>query len=1450
MEPEIFQEPEQPEVFIQPNVQGSGFKSIDDFIADRAALMDDQTDVLRNLNVAQQNVTHLDHEGLRSYVNGLSAKAYNDIAVDVVEHYANTGEVDVGVQRVKQLQDAAGEDLTDVRKLANASAEHLDRFERYSIPREVARRQYAALLISKKLEEVGITPDKWHEVVTGVLGAAVPVRRTWQHLTSDIDLDETVQKLHRMKDEDFLKAMPDIMDEVMKMSGENPFYFMERMKAYLDPEDLKMIKVMLGADVVDSALIFANITKLAKLGNLVKAKNTPIKILRDSGQVGRAAELNVAALGDNGAAAGARTTQADAAQSTSPFGGEGLDPNINERIAAESQAIIAAKEVETQTVLAPLHDPNFLIRKTYYTPEEVARANTKYLNQFAGKATVKEQLDDGALIEVAIEEPNSTLPSRSQVEKAIDDTNELMESGQFDKVELLNQRAKLNKLLEQVIDYESKVEMHRLNPTRTVQVKYRNNDFGELEAIQYDKAVRFLNSPLTYVEQMMHGLVGDATQIDYQTARIMDIFRKAHSVAVGGMRKKQRLKLDSILLQGDKDGVVYTELQLAKGIRTPEGVIKLDTAEEIGAYKSMRIIYDDLFEHKNIEMGKTLDLGGFKAVYPKVNGEKQLNFTNPNKIVPLEDRATIKRIYNFETNQVENVADIKMKKVLDWEVYELKHPLDLADETINYILAKPKHIKPRPRYVLNKRLGYVTKIDKDVFWVAEMIGPRIVNGNRIEDHRTVVRYFDNPLDANTWVDGQKAKGVTMDLRSGREWLDQKPGRREEFESQIFGGLYGGKRAEGSVPFGLEGTEAERVGAIEAMEAYMNHIATRMPAVQFRASLIQRFLNSAKGPDGKSYLQNPGDWRSEILQTTPHKEKSGLKAMQDWISDQMRIPTTQERVWGDLQQKVAEMVTRVPGTGRTMAKWAMNIGAKDMFTRLRGLSFHATLGWFNFRQLFVQAMGASLAMSMDPIGAPARIAKSLALRAAMFAQGDDAIMRIGKWASFADKEDFLRMVKAYQRTGLHEATLTTGDYAALQGFPHGAETFRYLADKGLLFFKEGERFARNYAWIQAYDEVTKGGKIVGNLTDEMISRITDRHLVYTMNLNRANRAAWQKGFLSIPTQFWQISTKFIENMLPDMILKNPHGWTGKEKAMILTGQLALFGSAGIPFGKYMYNNLANWLKSEDEFGLAIKDPEVLTAVQGGLTEMMLYRWTGERLDITNSLSIPAGIEQMIEIMTSENKDTTDLVLGVTSEIGSRTWDAVRLNSMILWSVMKDPEGMEGEVALEVLSNTASIVSSWRNYQKARLWERLNYIPNRDGKPIVPIDDENDRLLLYAQSIGLPPKIIDDYYNIKFFQKATEEDYRAAAVGVIQIGQRYMNDPDIITNVKKQKRMTAEIQIMLLGFTEAERAKILKQVDERRKNENYLLPEAMEKALDLMYDKGGAPDLQSNVTMVEP
>lgn len=1458
---EIFHTPDPtPQIFTENPPLGLGTRAEDDFVSTRAAVMAGSDNILQDLAIAQQNLASLDPSNAAGYIGGLNAKAFNTMTFNAVDKYSTEGNIDAGVAHVEEIREEAKEP-DEIRKLAYAAPKYLDQYAEYSVPREVARRNYFALVMLKYMEKNNLATDTWQQKTKAALGVAIPGRQMMQFGLSKFDLEQSVINMHALPDAEFFKQLPDVMDSVKELSGGNPFYFTERMQTYLDPDDIGWLKGWLALDVVDAAAIAKGIVKLTKLTNLVRAQNTPIKLLRDTGNVEKAAEISVAASTDSNAAQAARTSRADAMQNSSPFGGEGLDPDITNGLAAETQAIVANRVNEVKNIFKPMHDQSYLLRQAMLKPEEVAAAQEKYLSKFAGKATITEHGLDGFTAQVEIQRPG-IFPNPATIEKQLlelRDTKTALKQMLKDAKANPSQRGAQAKLFKESIDttrdeinrYEMILERINRDPknarvpeVQTVEVKYRNNDFGELEAIEYEKAIRFVNSPSTYIDQMLPGAVEHATEVDYQTARVVNQLMKARSATVSGLDKKSRKLVDAVMMQGDKDQVVWSNDDLINGVRTPEGFIKLETAEQLGAYRASREVFDQLWELKNKEIVRDLELGNFKTVTLQ---DGTFNFVNPNKIIKNEEIARIKRIYNANTGLIEDVERINPQDVLNQRIFELKYPLENAEgEIVNYIVMRESSLKEIPRFPLAKRNGYVPKIDKNIFWVAEMIGDKLVNGVMKPGYRTVVRYFDNPVDAKLWSQTQTAKGQVVSVRSGREWLDSAPGHLEEFEAQIFGGLYGGKRAQAPVPFGLEGTEAERVGGFEAMEAYMNHIALRMPAVDFRSGLIQRFLNSAHDPlTGESYLANPGDWRSELINIQDKKQRDGLTAMRDWIQDQVRIPTTEERVWGNMAQSIANGVSRVPGAGRTLSKWAMQAGARDAFAQMRGLSFHATLGWLNASQFFVQAMGASLAASMNPLKAPISLGKSLALRAAMFSDNPEVWARIAK-ASALDTDRFAAMMKAYRKSGLWESTLSTGDYASVQGMPWGPEGLRFLADKSLVFFKEGERWARNYAWVQAFDEVIPVG--VQTLTDAQISAVTNLHFKYTLNLNRANRAFWQKGALSIPTQFFQISTKFIENMMPNILLKNPNGWTGKEKAFVTLGQVALFGAAGVPFGSTLTSSLLNWAQSKDDFGLAVTDPAMLTALQGGLSELSLYNWTGERMSVANRLSIPAGIQQMVEILSDDNRTVGDVMLGVTGSVGARVYDAIKMNTLILASVAHSGK-YDKEAVWEVLDETAAIVSSWRNYRKARIWAQMGYASDRGGNRIFPVNATDDRALLWAQGIGIAPKQLEEYYRIKGFNKATEDDYKDAVTGVIAFMNRYYNDKDMLTNPEKQMRVAAGIDVMMWGFTNAERLEIMRRVDKKRAADGYRLPEEMEKALDNMYNKEGAADLQLNATMVD-
>jgi hypothetical protein len=109
------------------------------------------------------------------------------------------------------------------------------------------------------------------------------------------------------------------------------------------------------------------------------------------------------------------------------------------------------------------------------------------------------------------------------------------------------------------------------------------------------------------------------------------------------------------------------------------------------------------------------------------------------------------------------------------------------------------------------------------------------------------------------------------------------------------------------------------------------------------------------------------------------------------------------------------------------------------------------------------------------------------------------------------------------------------------------------------------------YLLARDLFMKGKKPSYKLTDKDIDFVAADAMRFTMNLNRSNRAAWQKGILSIPTQFWQVQVKFLENMVGGSFGYGVRRWTPAEKTKIMAGYLSMFGMAGVSFVDSIVNS---------------------------------------------------------------------------------------------------------------------------------------------------------------------------------------------------------------------------------------------------------------------------------------
>lgn len=1546
--------------------KGSGFESIDNYVADRISVISNPDELVATLPAVTAQLKTLDQQAYLDYVKSSIAATFESSRQRMLDAYSSTmasatpEDQEIlaaeAAEKIRTLDELNGPDA--IAALSAAALKELDLFGEDTVGKYTAKSQYMAMMLEVLLQKNGMDLKGFKEHALDFLGAAIPFRQWTQLAIGSLGKQgitpaayyRNVKAFRAATTKEQFEALPQLVNALAQYSGGNVSLFTNYIMPYFGQSDVKEVLAWLALDAVDAALTAKAAPSMLRMARVLAARNTPIKLLRDAGKRAKAGELVAEAAGDPKTAAALRTTQEDAAASMSPFQGEGIDPALTNGIAAESQLYLANRVAAVEKSLAPINDASQFIQHANFTPEQIEKLNAPYLAQAAGNARIVEQFPDGFLMEVSIDTPSVATPTRKSLQlrlveledQVLARTDELHEAklsqaspystsrpvadieqelvdisndlqltkkrledlgpptkteiaAQLDTVEagindlskridslhaerdvaeaasaspygeavagspselaaqqerLIGQRQELIRLQTRLRTQLAKAPEAPAPTAATPQtsrlerIYYRYDAYDELLDTESSATFvdQYIMSPDQTVDVIRPGTVPEATVRDMTAVKIYQQFGKAFREAAHGLRKSARRKIDRILIQGDKEGRAFTALELEAGIKTPYGLLRLRTEQEQAAYFSFRKIFDRMHPYKNEDVRRAL-IGENYTNSIKItaeDGEEFLSFLKE------QNTAAPRRVYDQSSGKI---LDMPKRAVADTrKLYKTKYPIELNGEQVDFVLADANALQGIPDQVLRYRPGYVPRINRNIFWVASDVREVVRNGvSQLE--RTAARFFDNLADANQWVKMQRAKGKTAEVAAGREWLEAAPGNREKFEAQIFGGLYTGKRAEYQIPFGLEGTEADRVGAFEALEAYMNHVAQRMSAADFRMSLIRRFIKSSADGMGGSYLTEPGNWRSALRSDTPPNVRTNLEIWRNWTLDQLRIPTTEERVWGTIMQRIAELGATLPfkPVRRIASGFPMKIGAKDVVASLRGTAFHATLGWFTPVQLLVQGFGMALGAAIDPIGFVANIPRLMGLRYAMFATDVRVLEQIGKALGLNNK-DFLEMMRAYRKTGLHESTLMTADYTDIHGGWASASTLRAVARKGLIFFQEGERAMRNMAWLQAYDKI-KAERKLKVFSDKDISDALKLSLKYTMNLHRANRAAWQKGILSIPTQFFQIFTKFIENMSGALAGRPGAAWTRAQASRILLSHLALFGAAGVPAGESILKNVLYWGQSEDEWGLAIKDDKTLMALTDGLVGLLTYSWTGERFDISSRLSIPSNVQFLIDVASQGDQSLTEQFLGVSSTIMHRSYLAATHIFSLIWPVVKDPSLFEPEIFLHAADSVASITSSWSNVRKARWYWANMAIMNARGQKVEALTSATAKTVVWAQALGISPKDLSDLRRHNEFRLADQREIRDVTRDLIELTTRYETALTTIGPKLSDQYVEAMIASMVAGYSHEDKVKIMNSLYEHKAKTGFLLPEAIDKTIEIMIKNGGAAEPQIIGSMLE-
>ena len=1160
------------------------------------------------------------------------------------------------------------------------------------------------------------------------------------------------------------------------------------LSALIDPSQLDEVEWSFGGEgyIQGAAIALGVIGTVSKLRKLFSITNQ----LRSMGRSKEAADLNIVAAGDKTGQIEAEfgVSQTTATNSLVPFKGVDTQAVPDISAAAQQQLIefeINANRIESSIATGDSHIPEGLLN-----PAEQAARSAVFETDFT--AQLKYMKDQAKIngVEFNIKDLEKT-ESASGIKYTFKYT-----------------------------DPEGNVQLGVFEKHfRLDEVGHWIGDDGRLSIPNFSSARGWLNSPRRLsIGTLAEEDVKAALRVDLTSAALKQRFRKLFLQTVSGLKKDKFkskktkvLEVDSVLSLGDEAEHVYTTAELRAGVN---GYRFGD--DQIAAYFKARSMFDSLGRIRNIVARNDFIDRGVKTIF---RGKKAIGFGEVRETID-EAEAAIRQNHNVASilNLTDGGAPITRLWLMEGknlaQAYADGYRLVKLEEDLllprvgrfEWALVRQDNLRGLPETVLELKKGYVTRINPKANWFVKTVHQSNLNGLRAERVKTV-RTFDNESDALTYADQLRndlAVGKTIGVETEGKFTGVQVGRDSETatlrnDGSVHGLIYS-PRAKERIPHNFEDSPTPpREGAFEALKLYMENTNSFVTRNQWRMGMRKRWENTAQkllGKEARVNFDEPGtnlpaemlSWRDQIItwsgwtdKTEDHFDRAVLD-MYDWAM----APGGKRLPFIGINVNTRDSV--IPQVLHTLRH-------RDPIASVRSATFHTLLGMYNPIQLFVQAQGAAVAASanlMHPILLTRLIGRGAALRAVMHLDADSKAFATMAKSFGQDVKELAAYKQLWDKTGLYDSILSNADVeAAARGYPVTRTAFTKFLNSGLAFYREGELFNRGLAFMTAVEEMGGVKKILGNhaLEAQMLSRISD----FTLNLQKANKAAWQNGPLSLTTQFLQIVAKTGESLFGANAI-----FDKAQRTRMIIAQLALYGSAGIPLGHLA----TNWILSQAGVNrLDINEEKynfLVTWLNGGLLDTSLQ---GMGIDVTfgERASLAQGFDQtLISLFTDDRAPAWEALAGPSSTIPQRLYDTFSNAKLFFYPHMPpnafrdspnwtpqnflDTANYLKDIATGPLSAMIGITSTTRQLYSGWVMHRYNQILSQRGAVIDQRD--YDIMTELAVAVGFNSLEKRDAISLRAINQGQDQFISDESDDVITLYIGFMNEVESAANEGRQ------------------------------------------------------------------
>ena len=853
--------------------------------------------------------------------------------------------------------------------------------------------------------------------------------------------------------------------------------------------------------------------------------------------------------------------------------------------------------------------------------------------------------------------------------------------------------------------------------------------------------------------------------------------------SVEKLSKAEMVMLNDILVVGDKEGKVFSTVELA-------GFGVTNNART--AYYKVRALRDVMHQMRNDVASKSLIRKG----YVKLTSAMKLDdggyslFVKPistplNKTVYVAGEGKSARVTDKFAEEA-NMQGLQFFETTEPVMIDGKYRKTFAFKQDNFNLAKIEDAIPY-------RAGEYRRIYSDEYFVKIKSEYEIdgVVQEVVQTHRTA----SSAGDANAYIKafneaGDLAKAGKLSTEGAAKLLQPFGWKPEEvldlFNSGRLGDNYkvelrynrtdddyisesiglssnfSSKRGDRVLSVHGEST-VNTVSPLDSIAAEIGNTTYVASATEWRESHIQRWFNTfaddlpanvrnMSAEDAFRYtLNNEGAYVGQS------KRLLFAQRVQEYIMSQMNIPTKEERAFLGFMRTVSESIEGATSNNKAVATVGMALRTTRNYPQwARTIAFHSFFA-FNPVQFFMQGMNAFNAIAISPIHGLAA-AKSSAMYGLALMSDQESIWRnVAKANKLSNlglgmsEDDFVEVVRSIRRSGLLDGINSNSLY--------GAETGSYGIFNGLSRkvgtvaatpFNTGEALSRLVSYDIARREHMAANPGAAWWSDDAIAKIIERQDDLTQNMTKANVATWQQGWKSIPAQFVQYQVKLMMNVVQS-VLGNSRVFTRGEALQLLLMHTAVMGTAGAFL--WPFRDLVTSIIPEDA-----TDVERLTIQQGVVSGMIAAITDGEaKLALGSRFNTFRYYEDVAKGLFDPEKNFLEVLAGPSGFASLRLLGGVGEALSIVVKAPMTPTTLQ--IALIELGKGS--FSTINNITKARIaMANYNQVMSGSGKAMFRVTDTEAWLI----GMGIPPATQEDLSIMYTSKKAYGDEMKAAAKDV--------------------------------------------------------------------------------------